>query len=60
MTFTKCEDGLKIYIQQEDIISVEQMEGYSIIHLIYGCYEVMQTVEQIFKTQNDTYKFYDN
>lgn len=60
LTFTKVKDGFKIYVQIDDIISVEQMENYSIVHLIYGSYEVQESVNEIFKKNSNHIKFSSN
>ena len=48
--FTKT-DGLKIYIKDEDIMGYEEMDDHVLVITILGDYEVINTIEEIFKSK---------
>lgn len=50
--FTKT-DGMKIYIKDEDIMGYEEMDDHVLVITILGDYEVINTIEEIFKNKHN-------
>lgn len=52
--FTKT-DGLKIYIKNDDILGYEEMEDCVLVLTIFGDYEVINTIDEIFNNKKQNF-----